>query len=269
MTIHQSKTMRLVSSFVLGALMWAGVPVAQAQEVDPELFFISSSATTFCTAGGACVLNNEVNPLGSGTVFVDFNSDGKAHTAVNPVLLIIGIPGTVTTAPTISTTLSTGGTARLDGGDIFGGNWNSTGLKTGCNSTTCGGPYDAFEYLGLKDGSSSESYTNWVSVDSAVGAGSPTSYTLAIYELFPSTHFSAGNDIGVSFASGLALGDLIVAYGCSRNESPCAVKDLFSTPFTQAGVVTPAAEPPAVALSAIVLLAFAAAVGAARRKRVT
>jgi len=252
----------LVALTLLVILGLVAAPAFGTGQGNPSLLFVSSSPTVFCTGGGGCVLSNEVNPLGPTSLFVDFNSDGQKHSVDNPVLLIVGIPGTTSTAPTIDATLSTGGTAKLGGPDVYGGLWNpadqgkdtwggkivSSGLVQDWKGQKAPLGTDAYDFLGLSDGSSSENFANWTLVDKTIGAGTPKSYTLAVYELFPSSKFSAGQDIEVTF-TGLGFGDIVVAYaggysatggsstGKKTKGAPTqGTEEMYSTPFTQAGL---------------------------------
>ena len=235
---------------VIVLLMW-GAPAAAQTGTDPELLFISSSTTTFCQGGNVCVINNEVNPISS-TFFIDFNGNGQGS-VVNPILLLVGIPngGTV---PNINATISydttaAGGTATRGGADIYGGTWDPTvGLASSgveINPFTTG---DAYGDVGLNDsGDGSENFGNWASATNAITHSTPTSYTIAVYELNLNpafAPFSAGNDIDVTM-TGLAAGDIVVGYACSSPVTgACTGGNQFSTPFTEAGVVTPTSVVP-------------------------
>jgi hypothetical protein len=246
--IRTGSKLGLVALATAGALtLGATGAFAGPSTTDPALLFISSSATTFCGSGGACVIGGEVNPLTSTHLFIDFNSMSGAHSVTNPVLLIVGIPGTTSTAPAINTTIShngtaAGGTAQVGGTDVYGGDWN-TGTGLAPTAFTSGSPR-VFEFLGLNDGVGSESFVNWASATNAITGSTPSQYTVAVYELNPTTTFSAGDDLDVTL-TGLANGDVVVAYACGVAGATCATGDVYDTPFTQAGVgdVTPTPPP--------------------------
>jgi hypothetical protein len=246
-TMTRSKLCRVALATAGAISLGAPGAFAGLSTTDPALLFISSSATTFCGSGGACVLTNEVNPLTSTKLFIDFNSMSGAHSVVNPVLLIVGIPGTVSTAPAINTTIShngtaNGGTAQVGGPDVYGGNWNTvTGLAP---TAFISSSPRVYEFLGLNDGVGSESFVNWASATDAITGSTPSQYTLAVYELDPATIFSAGDDLDVTL-TGLANGDIVVAYACGVAGATCATGDVYDTPFTQAGVgdITPTPPP--------------------------
>jgi len=273
------RTLVALTLLVMLGLMAAPAVKGQAS---PSLLFVSSSPTAFCSGGGGCVLSNEVNPLGPTSLFIDFNSNGQKHSVDSPVLLIVGIPGTTSAAPTIDATLLTGGTAKLGGPDVYGGLWNpadqgkdtwggkivSSGLVQDWKGQKAPLGKDAYDFLGLSDGSSSENFANWKLADATIGAGTPKSYTLAVYELFPSSKFSAGKDIEVSF-SGLGFGDIVVAYAggysttggsstgkkTKRDGPTQGTETMYSTPFTQAGLQdSKVPEPASMGLLATALL---------------
>jgi hypothetical protein len=260
---------------VLAGLLAVNPPAALAQNEDPAVLQISSTGQ-YCQSGGACVVGNEANPL-SPTMLSILDNQGGSPNLDKPVLLIVGIPnGTIgQSLPTV--TIEGGGTATLGGSDYYHGDWATGGADQGFAPTlfTSGNTYsDVYAFLGMTQGNASQNFGNWASADTSptVGLASVDAYAIAVFELFPSTPLGAKGLLDITFSSGLGVGDVVIAYGCSKvgiGDNYCAAKENpYTTPFTQAGVVTPAAEPSAVALLGIVLLAFAAVVGSARRKQV-
>lgn len=229
-----NRLMATVAAIAVGTAL-AGAAKASTL-TDPELLYVSSSATSWCGNGNACVVGGEANPLTSSTLYIDFNSMSGGHYVANPVLLVVGIPSFNSTMPTISPTISfdgnaSGGMAAQGGADYYGGTWGPSGVVGGFKSGF------AYEYIGL-DGSNSESFGNWQSASLAASGSTASSYTLGVYELWPTSTFSAGDNLDVSF-TGLASGDVLVAFGCkvtSDTNAPCSTRDSYSTPFTQAGV---------------------------------
>lgn len=199
---------------------------------DPAVLFISSNGQ-FCGSGGACVVNNEANPVNSTTLSIYENGNGQPALQ-DPALLIVAIPGGTSGAPA-GVTLSSG-TGTLGGSDVYGGDWGSSGLVSGFTSNST---QDVYAFLGMVQGNGSESFTNWSGADAAVGLSGVTGYGIAVYEL-TGTGLTGGGSVGITFSSALPLGSIVVAYGCSVTETGnnhCdASQNPFTTPFTQAGV---------------------------------
>ena len=248
---HTSWSFR-VALLVVVLAVFAVCPV-WGQTIDPAVLFISSTGT-FCQNGGACVVNNEANPLSPTTLSIFENGNGQPA-LVGPVLLIVGIPNATSGAPT-GVTLSMG-TGTLGGADKYGGTWSpSTGFGGSFQSSST---QDVYRFLGMVQGNGSENFTNWSGADAAVGP-SATSFGIFVYEL-TGTGLTGGGSVGVTFSSPLPLGSVVVAYGCSvtlTGNSQCnAPENPYGTPFTEAGVVVP--EPASLALfgSGVIALALA------------
>jgi PEP-CTERM motif len=228
-------------------VVMVAAPTARANSItneDPATLFITSTGQ-FCQNGGACVVNNEANPLNPTSLMV-FQNQGGSITLDNPVLLIVGIPGGTSGAPT-GVTLASGGTGTLGGADYYGGTWNTaTGFASSLFDSSS--TQDVYEFLGMVQGNASESFSNWASASAAVGVTGVTDYGIAIYELFPSPGLSSKGIIDLTFSSALPTGSIVVAYGCSKpniGNNPCAAhENPYTTPFTEAGDVTPGPPPP-------------------------
>jgi hypothetical protein len=201
---------------------------------DPAVLFLSSNGQ-FCGSGGACIVNNEANPVNSTTLSIYENGSGQPALQ-DPVLLMVAIPNGTSGAPT-GVTLSSG-TGTLGGADFYGGNWNTT---TGFAPSlfTANSTQDIYAFLGMIQGNASESFTNWSGADAAVGLSGVTGYGIAVYEL-DGTGLTGGGSVGITFLNPLPFGSIVVAYGCSVTETgnnPCGQgQNPFTTPFTQAGV---------------------------------
>lgn len=232
----------LVLGFVVGMVL-AGLlatgsrnTLAQDSGAPSGELYVSSSATTSCNGGSACVLPNAVNPLTSGTLYIQYTGPGSSLD--DPILLIVGVPNGASPVPTISSTISlngrsSGGSAELDGRNVYGGDWHECGGVAG--DVNAG---NVFEELGLRHGSSWETVTNWSEATYIVTGSTPRSYNVAVYELHPTSAFNSGDNMKVRL-TGLAAGDIVVAYGCEGNgqgkSSTCNSSHVVETPFNEAG----------------------------------
>jgi hypothetical protein len=190
-----------------------------------------------------------------------FNGTGN-QSLVDPVMIILGIPGTSaasTPAPTFTSTAPT--TIQAGGTNVYGGTWNtSTGFAGIYDATTSQSgtskPLNVYEYIGFKpSGSASENYTNWSSKGD-------TSWVLYAYTMtFPTMQQGEFAD----FLGTLPVGTFVIGYGCEALKAGACSNpgSTESTPFTFAGYVVP--EP-----SSLVLLSLGlAVVGGARGRRKT
>ncbi len=269
MNSRRSLTVMFVFGVVLAGLLTAGAPKALG---GPAVLQITSTGQ-FCQNGGACVFDNEANPL-TGTSLSIFDNQGGSVTLDNPLLLIIGIPnGTIgQSLPTV-----TSGNGSLGGADYYHGDWATTGADLGFapslfNSSST---QDVYAFLGMAQGNTSESFTNWSGADTsaAVGLSSVSDYAIAVYEL--NAALASKGNVTVDFSSALPLGSVVSAYGCSKasiGDGLCnSSENPYTTSWTEAGVDAPqsASESSAITLVGEVLLVFiGAAVYSRRRARV-
>ena len=197
---------------------------------------------------GGYLYNNEVRAI-SPTQF-GILDQGEGHCELdNPLLLIIGVPNVTSwSAPGIK--LSSG-TGTAGGPSVFGGQWNS---KTGYAGSFASG--NAYDTIGLggsgqdddkeQGGNSSENFNNWHNSDHAVNGINAKYFDLTVYEL-NNTGIRGGKTVDVAFNAGLPVGSFAIAYGDNWS--------IFSTPFTQAGLVDDVTEPASVFLLGAGLLA--------------
>ncbi len=262
----------LVSFTLLFSLSFSTAPAFATDELH-----IGPGLGTPCGMGlsGTCtglfMGGTEVVPLGSSVTKVDVFLQGGGGTILqNPMLLILGVPdssGSDAAGPTISPTLPGGGTAALATSDVYGGNWNSSGVADDFTSSSTQGVY---EFLGLNDnGSKANQFVNWQGADSAVNGMSVSEFDIFVYLLNPNPELAgANNGFDVNFSSALSPGTFVVAFGCNTAETgnnPCSGKGknapkAFFTPFTNAGLTQPppaVPEPGALALFGTGLLSLA------------
>lgn len=239
---------------LLAALVISGAP-AKAQTTDPAVLHIGTGSGTPCAQGGCFVFGGtEVNGIGATKLDIFENGMGQPS-LVNPVLLIIGIPNGSGTAPA-TITLSMG-TGQLGGTNAWGGSWNTTTGSAG--SFTALSTQPVYEFIGLLNGSSSQSFVNWSAAESAVLGITATNFSIFVYTL-NGTGITGNTGVDVTFSSALPKGTFVVAYGCSVAGTTCSDPGkTFSTPFTQSGLVVP--EPGTMALLGTGLLGLAGLVG--------
>ncbi len=261
----------LVSFTLLFSLSFSTAPAFATDELH-----IGPGLGTPCGMGlsGTCtglfMGGTEVVPLGSSVTALDVFLQGGAHTTLaDPMLLILGVPdsaGGDAAGPTISGSLPGGGTAALATSDVYGGNWNGSGLADNFTSSSKG----VYQFLGLtKSGSNSNSFGNWQAADLAVNGINVSEFDIFVYLLNPNPKLKgANNGIDVNFSSALSTGSFVVAFGCNTAETgnnPCSGKGknapkAFFTPFTNAGLTQPppaVPEPGALALFGTGLLSLA------------
>lgn len=247
-----------------------GVAGARGQTTvdDPPLFIGSGSCPT--SSCGNFFNGETVAIPGSGLTI--YNQGANSQTLGSPFYLIIGVPNVTNlsfAAPSITVEAGPGvsgtPTGTLGGANTFLGSWNTTtGYAGQLNSGST-----AYAVTGLTDaGSPSESFSNWSTWDSSSSVGINAS-TFAIYVYTISgVNLSQTQYVSVDFGSSLPVGTFAVAYGCevgSNTSAACDPKgNLYSTPFTHAGIVVSTPEP-----GTLVLLAagLAGLVLAALRRR--
>ena len=229
--------------FVLGAV--AAVMVLLPAPARAELLRITPTGV----ASGSYSGPTDPVPIGSSGFRLTYHGGGN-DTLVDPVLLILGIPGanSSTVAPTIAgsgqskpvtlqASVDLGGTST-----VYGGQWNTTTGFAGVFDSSAGNK-SIYQFIGLDpEGSSSENFTNW-------SKSGDTSWGLFVYALTFTPDFKAGN--WIEFTSNLPTGTFVVGYGCdaplagTRCSGPSAAE---GTPFTFAGHVTSVPEPATLSL---------------------
>lgn len=243
-------------TFGVALLLVAVAPAARAEVLaDPALLFISAYGTD--PAG------SHPNLIGTPTgLRITYHSQGQNPALNDPLLLILGIPGSYTgtaagVAPQISSVAPSTGAGCGQLGDpsstpcaqsSIAGTTNFTtynlttgfaqiGSPTPTGNYTGAGNKDVYEFLGLgagPGGSDSENFTNWSGTGNA-------SWGIFIYELNFDPNFATGGYVDVTFSGALPVGTLAIGYGQGTVQHGPNNTDtlVFSTPFTNAGLVVP------------------------------
>lgn len=172
--------------------------------------------------------------IGSEGFRLTYHSQGNNDPWVNPVELILGIPG-VTVAPDLLITSSPGLAVSIDLGGtstMYGGSWDTT---TGFAGTFDGSGIDkVYDFIGFDpDGSASQNFTNWG------GYSGLNSWNLFVYALTFSPRIKPNQYVEFSASTGLPGGTFVIGYGVEEVKkgtckNPGCVQ---STPFTFAGYV--------------------------------
>jgi len=187
------------------------------------------------------------------------------HTAVNPFLLIVGVPndGGGLTGPTLSLPSAVN---PATGAQWYGLNAATTGGLTGALEGTllnnkpggdCGnGVGEAYCVSGLLGGNNSNNWSNWANIfDAGLGVnpgnGTSTGFHLFAYAIADSIN-GPGALTNLDFTN-IPVGSFVVAFGCSTAETPptaCPTTggNIGSTPFTTAGGVGAAVPEPSTLL---------------------
>jgi hypothetical protein len=191
---------------------------------------------------------SEVIGINSSSLTMFNHSGGDISTDFSQFLLIVGVPNKTnltTSLPTISGITANSGAIVGSSGISWSAPIYEGQLGGG------GASQSACDVLGFPNGEqgdcSSESYGNWAGADAVptsqggpgIAVSYPPGYAIFEYQIsgvdLPSLNPDAY--VTVSFnGSGLAIGDMVIAYGCETAPIPC--KSDSSTPFTQSGVVT-------------------------------
>ena len=246
-------------------LLCAGAGFAdQFPGIDPATLHIGPGYGTACATGGCPIYGTEVNAFNS-TVDIYQNSGG-AGALVDPVLLILGIANSTTgtdlnaaslsmvqyihngTPTTITFNFGVPGDPfnfRSGNGNGYQGSFTATSnCGTIAHPKSC---KDVYDFLNL-GGNASNNFGNWAAADLAVNGITATNFGIYVFALNTSS-FAAGDYLNITFASGAPpLGTFAVGYGQYPNATNSG--DVFTTPFTEAGLGTHKGPEPA----ALVLL---------------
>ncbi|GFO63718.1 PEP-CTERM sorting domain-containing protein [Geomonas paludis] len=218
----------IVAMFGTSAAFAVSVP----DPLDPAVMHIGNPPST-----GTYLYNgNEVRPISNTYLGIQENGNGQPA-LVDPLLMIIGVPGADSGYQAPSITLSTG-TGAAGGANAYSGTWNVT---TGYAGSFGPAADDLYDWLGLNpSGNASNRFVNWHDADLAVNNIDAAFFGIFVYTL-NDTMITGGNTIGVTFGAPLENGTFVVAYGQDSRETPHS----YTTPFTEAGLTTtpPVPEP--------------------------
>lgn len=161
---------------------------------------------------GTYLFGSEVQPISSTNLGILENGLGQP-TLDNPLLLIIGVPTDSFVAPTI---------------DWVDGTHSANNVAANSAGTFTSG--EIYSFLGLgATANNSNSFTNWAAADLAVNNLTVAGFDIFYYNIVNSG-ITGGKTINVTFDSPIPIGTFAVAYGESGD-------NIFSTPFTEAGLV--------------------------------
>jgi hypothetical protein len=227
--------LKLLSLFTGAAIALGLASPAGADVVDPQIF-----VCTGCTSppGG------EPNILNPASINVGFAGN---HTAVSPLLIIVGVPnGGI--APTLSLTDSL---TVAPAGNYYGATTNGTltGALDGVLTASSPAPpnNNAYAAVGLNTGAgggSSENFANWSGFDASLGI-TATTFNLYAYGINVALDSGPGGNspINIDFTN-VTAGSLVIAYNCATSGPSCSGGDIGETPFTNAGGITTGVFPP-------------------------
>jgi hypothetical protein len=210
---------------IVAAIILAGVQHGQGAAT----LHIGFGAGTACAQG----CGGDPNLSGSASSSVDiFQNSGGAATITNP-MLILAVPNGNTVPSIASETDYNPYTGAATGGTVGSASLLSTTAPFTSSST--GDVYSALGLVQQGTGTNSDSYVNLQAAETANGI-TATSFTL--YEIGITSNLGAKGLANVTFGSSLPVGTFAFGYGVSDQT--------YSTPFTEAGLITRGKTPPSV-----------------------
>ena len=237
-------------------------PIDISQYNDPSTLHLGPGANTPCAEGGCPIfgptapanLVNEVNNIESTGLDI-YQESGGAPALANPVLLILAEPNNsvILTGNTVSTaSLYAPYPDPVSPKSIpvqFGTTDYGINDPSGFAGLMSSG--DIYSFLGVgQKANNSNSFTNWSSAELTMLGTNVTDFGIYVYSL--DTNSFAGNDLINVQLSGLPEGAFAVAFGVDTKN-----KNVYTTPFTQAGLRDLSIpEPSTLSLFAGVLIAL-------------
>ncbi len=255
------KILLTVLAIVLGAS-----PLAWADAIDPSTLHLGPGAGTACAMG----CGGDPNTIGPSVLDI-FQTGGGFPTLLHPVLLILGVPNNTanlfSTNPISSVTSYNPYPGAFPGGGVTGSSAFATAGTYGLTAAVGGGFFgsmtsgqEIYSFLTLQPPTNaSNSFTNWSALDLAINSISATSFGIYVFAI--NADLGSKGLIDIGFSAPLPLGTYAVAYGQSPPMNPRGDYFVFSTPFTEAGLVVP--EPGTLLLFGAGLLSMA---GVVRRR---
>jgi hypothetical protein len=252
------KTLPMLAGVVALGTVGLIAASAIADVISPDFnMFVCSG----CTTPPSPADPNFINP-GNFSIGIAGN-----HSTGNPVLVLIGEPGSPATAPTLS--LPTGVTADATQAKFYGLPVATTGTAMGANEGTLTTGQEAYGQLNLAGTNNSQSFVNWTTSPFPNGQPNPlagtNSFTLYAVALDFSPALTQGAVSGFDLEHGTQFA-FVFAYGCTTvpttvgNQCDTTGDNVGATPFTQTGFV-PA---PVIGHGIFVLLAIGGVLGGAR-----
>lgn len=271
-----SKRSLAILASCIGLIVWGGVSLkAQSYTIvddsptypDPPLFIGSPSCPN--SGCGTFYSGHAFAIPGNALTIYDQGKSGDDNTVGgdSPLLLVLGVVNqTGGSAPTIASVTDGNGDATgtpvVTETNVFQGAWSATNGYAGQLNPPASD--SAYAVTGaINSGSPSEEFGNWQYVDlNGPGLGiNASTYAIFVYDIAGVT-LQQGGYLDIALSGNLPLGSYAIGYGCQSGSDPNGSNacnptgDVFSTPFTHAGIVaaTTVSEPGTLLLLSLGLL---------------